>query len=128
MVVLEKQLFKALWFGALLFVLIVVGCALSVALMAYYNQYEMGLLFPIIGVFCMLFGEKLLGSMEKAGGQDVGGAGSTLIRSCVAAGVVVMVPTLCWGVVLNVADLMVTGMVAGDLPRNSADFTSYFRA
>lgn len=115
---LERQLFRALWSGSMLFVLIVIGCALSVALMSYYNQYELGLIFPAIGVLCMLFGEKLLRAMEQSGGDDPGGAGSTLIRSFVVAVVVVIIPTMCWGIVMSVAGLMVSGMEAGNLPRD----------
>ncbi|MFC7290638.1 hypothetical protein [Hirschia litorea] len=120
---LERQLFRALWSGSMLFLLIVVGCALSVALMAYYQQYELGLIFPAIGVGCMLFGEKLLRAMESAGGQDPGGAGSTFVRSIVVAVVVILVPTLCWGMVLSVAKLMLIGMDTAEIPRDISGFS-----
>ncbi len=125
---LEKQLFRALWSGAILFVLIVLGCALSVALMVYFNQYELGLIFPTIGVLCMVFGEKVLRAMEAAGGEDPGGAGSTLIRSIVVAIVVVTIPTLCWSLVLTVSDFMVSGMTAGNFPKDAAELSSMFKS
>ncbi len=125
---LEKQLFRALWSGAILFILIVLGCALSVALMVYFKQYELGLIFPTIGVLCMVFGEKILRAMEAAGGEDPGGAGSTLIRSAVVAVVVVMIPTMCWGLVLSVSGLMVSGMEAGNFPKDAAALSLLFRS
>ncbi|WP_018996368.1 hypothetical protein [Hirschia maritima] len=128
MQMLEKQLFRALWSGSMLFMLILLGCALSVALMSYYNQYELGLIFPVIGVLCMFFGEKLLRAMEVAGGQDPGGAGSTLIRSIVVAVVVITIPTLCWGIVMSLAEWILHGMEWGNLPRDTSDLSLAFRA
>ncbi len=128
MQMLEKQLFRALWSGSMLFMLILLGCALSVALMSYYNQYELGLIFPVIGVLCMFFGEKLLRAMEVAGGQDPGGAGSTLIRSIVVAVVVITIPTLCWGIVMSIAEWILYGMEWGNLPRDTSDLSLAFRA
>ncbi len=126
MILLERQLFRALWSGSMLFVLIVFGCALSVALMAYYNQYELGLIFPAIGVGCMLFGEKLLRAMESASGQDIGGAGSTFIRSLIVAIVVVIVPTMCWGIVISIANLMISGLITADVPRDISSLSRTF--
>ena len=115
-------MFRAIVFGCLLFALALVTGGVAVALIRYFNQYELGLVFPVFGVLAMLFGEKLLQSMEIRLGHGRGGAGAVLIRSVLSALVVVAVPTVAWGAVMASSDFILLGMEAVGVPRDQDAF------
>lgn len=114
---------RALWVGGFLFVITIAAGSVSLALAKFYGSQELMLLFPIVGVFCMFFGEKILAGMERKMGNSAGGAGSTLLRSIVASLVVISAPTMCWGAMVVVSDLMVIGLEVSGAPESFEDMT-----
>lgn len=109
---------RAVWVGIFLFVISLLAGAISVALTVYFNNPVLGLIFPLTGVACMFFGEKLLQGMEVKMGYPRGGAGVMLLRSTISAMVVWAVPAIAWGGVLAMSDLFLIGFEAAELPRN----------
>lgn len=112
---------RAVWVGVFLFVLSLLAGALSIALMIYFNNAAVGLIFPLTGVVCMFLGEKLLQGMEMKMGQPRGGAGVMLLRSTVSALIMWAVPAIGWGGVLAMSDVILIGFEAAELPRNVED-------
>ncbi|MBB37126.1 MAG: hypothetical protein CME88_16590 [Hirschia sp.] len=112
---------RAVWVGLFLFTISLLAGAISIALMVYYDNTMLGLIFPLTGVACMFMGEKLLGGMEVKMGQAPGGAGAMLMRSTVSALIMWAVPALGWGGVLAMSDVFVLGFEAAELPRSHED-------
>ena len=109
---------RAVLVGLFLFVISLVSGAISIALMRYYGNPMLGLIFPTTGVLCMFIGEKLLQGMEVKMGVAKGGAGAMFMRSSVSAMVMWLVPLLGWGGVLAMSDIVVLGMEAAEMPRS----------
>ena len=107
---------RALWIGGFLLVFTIVAGSISLALTKFYGQQELLLLFPLAGVLSMFFGEKILAGMERKLGRHPGGAGAALLRSVVASVIVISAPTLCWGAMQVISDLMVIGLESSGVP------------
>ena len=108
---------RAVLVGLFLFVISLISGAVSIALMRYFDQPMLGLIFPTTGVVCMFIGEKLLKNMEDKMGVAEGGAGAMFMRSTVSAMIMWLVPLLGWGGVLAMSDIVILGMEAAEMPR-----------
>ena len=109
---------RAVWVGIFLFVISLIAGSVSIALMVYYDNPLIGLIFPTTGVVCMFCGEKLLLGLEVKMGQPRGGSGAMLLRSTISALVMWAVPAIAWGGVIAMSDVILLGFEAAEVPRN----------